>query len=81
MKPPAGFAISNMTPLRKALGYGLTSLGTAAFIYMQWEPHQILAPIQMYIKNRGLILFPMKDKPHYQVLTGRESMVLYMGSL
>ena len=26
-------------------------------------------------------MFPMKSEPHYQVLTGRESMVLYMGAL
>lgn len=28
-----------------------------------------------------MVLFPTKQTPHYQVLTGRESMSLYMGGL
>ena len=67
--------------LRKVTGAGLAGLGLASFVFMEWDPHQILSPLQFHFKNNRTVWFPIKDKPHYQILTGRESMSLYMGGL
>ena len=78
---PTGFAKSNITPLRMAMGWGLVTAGFGALFFMEWQPHQIMSPIQFELKNRNLVLFPTKDTPHYQILVGRESMSLYFGGL
>ena len=78
---PQGFAVSNVSMLRKVTGAGLAGLGLASFVFMEWDPHKILSPLQFHFKNNRTVWFPIKDKPHYQILTGRESMSLYMGGL
>ncbi len=70
-----------MTTLRKVVGTTLAGAGLASYAYMQTQPHQILSPLQFFFKNRGMVLFPTSETPHYQVLTGRESMSLYIGGL
>ena len=62
---PSGHAISNVTPLRKFFGYGLAGLGFASYAFMQYSPHDILSPFQFYFKNRGTVMFPIKETPHY----------------
>ena len=64
---PTGTALtfSSMSPLRKALGVTLAGAGLGAFAFMQWQPHQVLSPLQFYFKNKQQVIFPIKEKPHY----------------
>lgn len=55
---PMGYAVSNLTPMRKVLGGTLAGAGLASYAYLLYSPHDILSPIQFWFKNRNLILFP-----------------------